>query len=35
MSHVSIRRGWKAAALTGVLALVLAACGGDNSSGGD
>lgn len=35
MSHVSIRRGWKAAALTGVLALVLAACGGDNSNGGD
>ena len=33
MPHISIRHGWKAVALTGVLALGLAACGG--SSGGD
>ncbi len=34
MSHVSLRRGWKAVAMTGVLALGLAACGGDASGGG-
>src|SRR5215213_6643058 len=34
MSHVSIRRGWKAAALTAVVSLGLAACGSDSSSGG-
>lgn len=37
MSHVSLGRGWTAAALTGVLALGLAACGSDdsNKAGGD
>src|SRR5215212_7099823 len=34
MSHVSIRRGWKAAALAAVVSLGLAACGSDSSSGG-
>lgn len=34
MSHVSIRRGWSAAALTGVLALGLGACGDDGGGGG-
>ena len=34
MSHVSIRRGWKAAALAAVVSLGLAACGNDSSSGG-
>ena len=35
MSPVSLRRGWTALALTGVLALGLAACGeGDDSGGG-
>jgi len=34
MSHVSRRRGLGALALTGVLALGLAACGGDDSGGG-
>ena len=33
MSHVSIRRGWTAVAMTGVLAFGLAACG-DSSDGG-
>lgn len=39
MSHVSIRRGWKAVALAGVVSLGLAACGngssGGSGSGGD
>ncbi len=35
MSHVSLRRAWTAMALTGVLALGLAACGGDDSEGGE
>jgi branched-chain amino acid transport system substrate-binding protein len=36
MSHVSLRQAWTAMALTGVLALGLAACGGDDSGdGGD
>ena len=35
MSHVSRRRGLSALALTGVLAFGLAACGGDDSDGGD
>src|SRR3954447_2140378 len=43
MSHVSIRHGWKAAALVGVMSLGLAACGSNSSdsasgsggSGGD
>ncbi len=43
MSHVSIRHGWKAVALVGVMSLGLAACGGNSSdsasgsgdSGGD
>lgn len=34
MSHVSLRHGWKAVALTGALALGLAACGSDGSSSG-
>lgn len=34
MSHVSLRQAWTAMALTGVLALGLAACGGDDSDGG-
>ncbi|MBO0845032.1 MAG: amino acid ABC transporter substrate-binding protein [Nocardioides sp.] len=34
MSHVSIRHGWKAVALAGVMSLGLAACGGGSSSGG-
>ncbi|ABL83940.1 amino acid/amide ABC transporter substrate-binding protein, HAAT family [Nocardioides sp. JS614] len=34
MSHVSLRQAWTAVALTGVLALGLAACGGDDSEGG-
>ena len=34
MSHVSLRQAWTAMALTGVLALGLAACGGDDSEGG-
>ena len=34
MSQVSIRRGWKAAALTSVFVLGLAACGGDDGDGG-
>jgi branched-chain amino acid transport system substrate-binding protein len=34
MSQVSLRRGWKAVALTGALALGLAACGDDGSGGG-
>src|ERR1041384_3133636 len=34
MSHVSIRSGWKAVALAGVVSLGLAACGGGSSSGG-
>ncbi|MBZ5737925.1 amino acid ABC transporter substrate-binding protein [Nocardioides mangrovi] len=34
MSHVSLRHGWTAAALAGVLALGLAACGDDSSGGG-
>ncbi len=33
MSHVSIRRGWKAVALAGVVSLGLAACGNGSSSG--
>ncbi len=33
MSEVSLRQGWTAVALTGVLALGLAACGGSDSSG--
>ncbi len=32
MSHVSIRRGWKAVALAGVVSLGLAACGNGSSS---
>lgn len=35
MSHVSRRRRLPALALTGVLAVALAACGGDDSGGGD
>jgi branched-chain amino acid transport system substrate-binding protein len=39
MSHVSIRHGWQAVALVGVMSLGLAACGNGNSgsggSGGD
>jgi branched-chain amino acid transport system substrate-binding protein len=35
MTHVSLRQGWTAMALTGVLALGLAACGGDDSSSDD
>jgi branched-chain amino acid transport system substrate-binding protein len=35
MSNVSLRSGWKALVVTSVLALGLAACGGDDSSGGD
>lgn len=35
MSHVSLRRGWTALALMGVLAFGLAACGGSGSGGGD
>lgn len=35
MSHISIRHGWKAVALTSVMALGLAACGGGDSSGDD
>lgn len=35
MSHLSPRRGWTALALTGVLALGLAACGDDDSGDGD
>jgi branched-chain amino acid transport system substrate-binding protein len=34
MSHLSPRRGWTALAMTGVLALGLAACGDDDDSGG-
>jgi len=34
MIHVSLRQGWAAAALTGVLALGLAACGSDGSGSG-
>src|SRR3954468_7861306 len=34
MSHVSIRRGWKAVALAAVVSLGMAACGNDASSGG-
>lgn len=34
MSHVSLRHGWMALALTGVLTLGLAACEGDDSGGG-
>jgi branched-chain amino acid transport system substrate-binding protein len=34
MSQVSIRRGWKAAALTSVFVLGLAACGGGDDDGG-
>ena len=34
MSQVSTRRGWKAVALSGTLALVLAACGGGSDTGG-
>ncbi len=33
MSHVSIRHGWKAVALVGVMSLGLAACGNSSSSG--
>src|SRR3954453_68188 len=33
MSHVSIRRGWKAAALAAAVSLGLAACGNGSSSG--
>jgi branched-chain amino acid transport system substrate-binding protein len=32
MSHISMRRGWRAVALAGVAALSLAACGGNSSS---
>src|SRR3954470_12694503 len=35
MSHVSIRRGWQAVALAGVMSLGLAACGGSSSDSGD
>ena len=35
MSHLSPRRSWTALALTGVLALGLAACGDDDSGDGD
>lgn len=35
MPHVSLRHGWTAAALTGVLALGLAACGDDGSNADD
>lgn len=35
MSQFSKRRGWRAAALTSVLALALAACADDGSGGGD
>ena len=35
MSHVSLRRGWVAAALTGVLTLGMTACGGDDSGSAD
>jgi branched-chain amino acid transport system substrate-binding protein len=35
MSAVSLRQGWMAVALTGVLALGLAACGGDDDSSSD
>ena len=34
MSHVSLRHGWKAAALAGVMSLGLAACGSSGSGGG-
>jgi branched-chain amino acid transport system substrate-binding protein len=34
MSHVSIRLGWRAVALAGVVSLGLAACGGNGSGGG-
>lgn len=33
MSHVSIRRGWKVAALAGAVSLGLTACGGGDSGG--
>ncbi|MDX6360461.1 MAG: branched-chain amino acid transport system substrate-binding protein, partial [Nocardioidaceae bacterium] len=32
MSHISMRRGWRPVALAGVIALSLAACGGNSSS---
>jgi branched-chain amino acid transport system substrate-binding protein len=35
MSAASLRQGWMAVAMTGVLALGLAACGDDGNSGGD
>jgi branched-chain amino acid transport system substrate-binding protein len=34
MSRISIRRGWRPVALVGVMALSVAACGGNSSSGG-
>ena len=34
MSHVSMRRGWKGVAVTGALALAVAACGGEGGGGG-
>jgi branched-chain amino acid transport system substrate-binding protein len=34
MSQISMRRGWRSVALAGAVALSLAACGGDSSSGG-
>ena len=33
MSAVTLRQGWMAVAMTGVLALGLAACGGSDDSG--